>query len=105
MYFKYVLRWNSTRKFQPNVGQPVGAWKTLQKASVSLPVVSKGEESPCLILPPFRGSEAVLSCLHMFPAKYVYYLGLFREDLRFSEYLRAIKAANGNTELEFLVFS
>lgn len=48
------------QKIWPDVSQSLGAWKTLQEASVSLLVFSKKENAPSFILPTFGDSEAVL---------------------------------------------
>lgn len=48
------------QKIRTDVSQSVGAWKTLQEASVSPLGFSKREDAPCSILPTVGESEAVL---------------------------------------------
>lgn len=97
---------------QTNVGQSLEAWKALQKASVSLIVFNKREDSPCFILPTFRDSKATFSfhastCsrLNVFVIWDLLEKSILKVKVTnyFKEYLRAIKAASGNRELEFLV--
>lgn len=97
---------------QTNVGQSLEAWKALQKASVSLIVFNKREDSLCFILPTFRDSKAAFSfhastCsrLNVFVIWDLLEKSILKVKVTnyFKEYLRAIKAASGNRELEFLV--